>query len=137
MALSKRKYEMKSCGHHGYMETAPHCHEFWANLSYRTDTTNSLRTGGDFRTQKLPKTFKIVKTYMYWHDHSLESSWGALSDGTISFQPFNNFRGKSIFWIFLKKPQSLMRFALKWTLIWSLSCASSYSIHTDVRPRCL
>jgi hypothetical protein len=28
MALSKRKYEMKSCGHHGYMETAPHCHEF-------------------------------------------------------------------------------------------------------------
>jgi hypothetical protein len=37
----------------------------------------------------LPKKFKIVKTY--WHDHSLESSWGALSDGAISFliQPFS------------------------------------------------
>jgi hypothetical protein len=38
---------------------------------------------------KLPENFKIVGTY--WHDHSLESSWGALSDGTISFfiQPFS------------------------------------------------
>jgi hypothetical protein len=35
------------------------------------------------RTQKLAQKFKIVKTY--WHDHSLESSWKALSDGTISF----------------------------------------------------
>jgi hypothetical protein len=34
------------------------------------------------RTQKLPKTFRIVETYR--HDHSLESSGGALSDGTIS-----------------------------------------------------
>jgi hypothetical protein len=33
-------------------------------------------------TQKLPKV-KIVETY--WHDLSLESSWGALSDGNISF----------------------------------------------------
>jgi hypothetical protein len=33
-------------------------------------------------THKLPKKFKIIKTY--WHDHSLESSWVALSDGTIS-----------------------------------------------------
>jgi hypothetical protein len=32
-------------------------------------------------TQILPKITKIVATY--WHDHSLESSWGAL--GTISF----------------------------------------------------
>jgi hypothetical protein len=32
--------------------------------------------------KKLPKTSKIVETY--WHDHSLESSWEALSDGTIS-----------------------------------------------------
>jgi hypothetical protein len=31
-------------------------------------------------TQKLSKN-KIIETY--WHDHSLESSWGALSDGTI------------------------------------------------------
>jgi hypothetical protein len=29
-----------------------------------------------------PKNVKIVKTY--WHDHSLESSWGALSDGTVN-----------------------------------------------------
>jgi hypothetical protein len=35
------------------------------------------------RTQKLPQTFKIVKTY--GHDHSLRSSWGPLSDGSISF----------------------------------------------------
>jgi hypothetical protein len=35
------------------------------------------------RTQKLPKEIQIVKTY--WHDHSLESSWVALSDGTITF----------------------------------------------------
>jgi hypothetical protein len=36
-----------------------------------------------------PKIFKIVETY--WHDHSLENSWGALSDGTIRFsiQPFS------------------------------------------------
>jgi hypothetical protein len=27
--------------------------------------------------------FKIVGTY--WHDHSLEHTWGALSNGTISF----------------------------------------------------
>jgi hypothetical protein len=31
--------------------------------------------------QKLPKHFRIVGTY--WHDYSLESSWGALSDGSI------------------------------------------------------
>jgi hypothetical protein len=33
------------------------------------------------RTQKLQKKFKIVETY--WCDHSLESSWGALSDGNV------------------------------------------------------
>jgi hypothetical protein len=40
-------------------------------------------------TQKLPPKFKIVKTH--WQDHSLGSSWGALSDNTISFpiQPFS------------------------------------------------
>jgi hypothetical protein len=38
--------------------------------------------------QKLQKKIEIVETY--WHDHSLESAWGAPSDGTISFliQPF-------------------------------------------------
>jgi hypothetical protein len=42
-------------------------------------------------TQKLPKQFRIVVTY--WHDHSLESSWGELSDRTISFsiKPFSDF----------------------------------------------
>jgi hypothetical protein len=46
----------------------------------------SVTKGG---TQKLSKTFNIVETY--WRDHSLESSGGALSDGTISFliQPFS------------------------------------------------
>jgi hypothetical protein len=44
------------------------------------------------RTQKLP----------YWRDHSLESTWGALSDGAISFV-IQSFPGKKfIFWIFLK-----------------------------------
>jgi hypothetical protein len=51
-----------------------------------------LRTDGDFchegGTQKLPPKFKIVEAY--WHDHSLESSWGALSDGTIC--PFSACR---------------------------------------------
>jgi hypothetical protein len=33
-------------------------------------------------THKLPQKYKIVETF--WHDHSLESCWGALfSDGTI------------------------------------------------------
>jgi hypothetical protein len=51
-------------------------------------------------TQKLHKKIKIVETY--WHDHSLESSRGALSDFTIfSIQPFSG--EKCIFWIFLKK----------------------------------
>jgi hypothetical protein len=30
---------------------------------------------------KLPKQVKVVERY--YHDHSLESSWGAISDGTI------------------------------------------------------
>jgi hypothetical protein len=47
----------------------------------------------------LAKTFQIVETH--WHDHSLENSWEALSDGTISFsiQPSE----KCIFWNFRKK----------------------------------
>jgi hypothetical protein len=49
-------------------------------------------------TQKLAKEFRIVETY--WHDHSFERFWGALSDGTISFsiQPFSG--EKCIFWYF-------------------------------------
>jgi hypothetical protein len=37
----------------------------------------SVTEGG---TQKLPKAFKIIETYC--QEHSLESSGGALSDGT-------------------------------------------------------
>jgi hypothetical protein len=50
---------------------------------------------------KLPQKFKIVETY--WHDHSLESYWGAFSDGTISFRfnflrnnPFSEFFSKNL-----------------------------------------
>jgi hypothetical protein len=46
----------------------------------------SVTKGG---TQKLLNIFMIVK--IYWHDHSLDSSLGALFDGDISFpiQPFS------------------------------------------------
>jgi hypothetical protein len=49
--------------------------------------------------QKLSKNCKIAKTY--GQDNSLESPWGSLYDGTISFsiQPISE--------IFSKKPQSL------------------------------
>jgi hypothetical protein len=50
-------------------------------------------------TQILPKTFTIVETYS--HDHSLESSWGALSDGTISFS-IQLFLGESAFYELLR-----------------------------------
>jgi hypothetical protein len=50
-------------------------------------------------TQKFPKQFKIVKTY--GHDHSLESSRGALSDGTTSFS--SNFWEKMHFLNFSQK----------------------------------
>jgi hypothetical protein len=74
---------------------------------------NPLRTDGNFCHQQgqdseiAQKIFKIVKTY--WHDHSLESSWEALSDGTISFFYFpilGVLGGKWIFWICPLKPQS-------------------------------
>jgi hypothetical protein len=46
---------------------------------------NSLRTDGDFchrgRHTEIAKIFTLVETYR--HDHSLGSSRGALSDGTI------------------------------------------------------
>jgi hypothetical protein len=47
----------------------------------------SVTKGG---TQKLPKKFKIVETYR--QDHSLESSRGTLSDGSI-FR-LNSFLGE-------------------------------------------
>jgi hypothetical protein len=56
-------------------------------------------------TQKLPQKFKIVETY--WHDHSLESCWGGLSDGTISFSIHSFFWEKMHFLNFSEKPQSL------------------------------
>jgi hypothetical protein len=68
-------------------------------LTFQGQLVTSVTKGG---TQKFPQKFKIVGTY--WHD-LLGSSWGALSDGTISFSI--RFLGKRIFWIFLKKPQSL------------------------------
>jgi hypothetical protein len=46
----------------------------------------SVTKGG---TQKLPKIFKIVETYL--HDHSLESSWGALRFSIQSFSGVNAF----------------------------------------------
>jgi hypothetical protein len=50
-----------------------------------TSVTNMTKGG----MQKLPKKFKTVETN--WHDHSLESFWGALSDGSISFWIFTVF----------------------------------------------
>jgi hypothetical protein len=53
------------------------------------------------RTQKLPKIFKIVE--IYWHNHSLKSSWGALSD-------VNHFLGENVFSEFFSKNLSLKNF---------------------------
>jgi hypothetical protein len=60
----------------------------------------SVTKGG---TQKLPQKIKIVETYC--HDHSLESSRGALSDGTNSFSTI--FEGEIHFLNFSKKPSVL------------------------------
>jgi hypothetical protein len=49
----------------------------------------SVTKGG--RDTESAKEFKIVETY--WHDHSLESSGGVLSVGTISFYHFTIFGG--------------------------------------------
>jgi hypothetical protein len=54
-------------------------------------------------TQKLPKICKTVDTYRY--DHSLESSWGALSDRTVSFSI--QFEGTMHFLNFSQKPSVL------------------------------
>jgi hypothetical protein len=60
----------------------------------------SVTKGG---TQKMPKISKIVKRY--WHDHSLESSWGALSDGTIYILLIQPFGENTFSEFFSKKPQ--------------------------------
>jgi hypothetical protein len=85
------------------------------------------------RAQKLHQKCKIVETYR--HDHSLESSWRALSAGTISFliQPF--FGGKYIFWIFLKKnllksKKNHLRFHFYFWWCWKAEGGSfRYSVH--------
>jgi hypothetical protein len=58
----------------------------------------SVAKGGK---HKLPKNIKIVETY--WHDHSLQSTWGALYGGTIIYFIFGE---KYIFWIYLKSLSS-------------------------------
>jgi hypothetical protein len=84
-------------------------HQKQSECKNNSTKVNAIAKGG---TQKLPQKFKIVE--IYWHDHSLERSWGALSDGTISFsiQPFSG--GQYIFWIFLKKRQSLKKKVLQY-----------------------
>jgi hypothetical protein len=52
------------------------------------------------KIQKLAKKFKIVETY--WLEHSLESSWWALSEGTISFS-IQLFPGENAFSEFFSK----------------------------------
>jgi hypothetical protein len=64
----------------------------------------SITDPGGRGSESAPPKIKIVETYR--HYHSLESSWGALSDGTISFP--NHFWGKNHFlFLFLKKPHFL------------------------------
>jgi hypothetical protein len=60
----------------------------FTKLHIASPVINSSRTDGDFcqrrrDTEIAPKIFKIVETYR--HDHSLESSRRAFSDGIISF----------------------------------------------------
>jgi hypothetical protein len=76
------------------------------------------------RTQKLPKKFKIIETY--WHDPSLERSWGAPYDGTISFsfsiQPFSG-RKK------ISQKTSVLNKELN-----GINCMSSKMIQSDKIP---
>jgi hypothetical protein len=66
------------------------------------------RTDGDFchRGRDTEIAQKNLRLLHYWHDHSLESSQGAVSDGTISFS-IHILGDWCVFWIFLKKSQSL------------------------------
>jgi hypothetical protein len=59
--------------------------------------SSPLWTDGDFCHQGQDTEFaqnKIVEKY--WHDHSSESSWEAISDGTISFS-IQSFLGENAF----------------------------------------
>jgi hypothetical protein len=58
------------------------------------------------RTQKLTKKFKIVETY--WHDHSLESSWGARFYGTIS-SSFQLFLGGKMHFLNFSQTSSVLK----------------------------
>jgi hypothetical protein len=73
----------------------------WPNLQVQTVWRKLALTGGNRGTQKLAR---LSESYL--HDHSLESSWGALSEGTIVFDS-TIFEGKCVFSLFLKKTQSL------------------------------
>jgi hypothetical protein len=50
---------------------------------------------------EIAQNIEIVE--IYWHDHSLESSGGTLTDGPISFFLFYHFWGKMHFLNFLSK----------------------------------
>jgi hypothetical protein len=83
-------------------------HSFWnrpINRMLNHDSSYGLMvtsvTKG--RTEKLPKTVQIVETYC--HDHSLESTWEALSDGTISFSILPSSGNAFSDFYFLKQPQ--------------------------------
>jgi hypothetical protein len=66
----------------------------------QNEPTLEFWSGSEQRFPSFADSLKIVETY--WHDHSLESSRRALSDGTIIFsiQPF-------ICWFFSLKKSSL------------------------------
>jgi hypothetical protein len=63
---------------------------------------------------------RFIETY--WHDHSLESYWGALSDATICFFDPIISGGKIHFLNFSQKPLSFRvnQDSLWGTLVWSL-----------------
>jgi hypothetical protein len=89
------------------------------------------------------KKFKIVETY--WHYHSLESSWGALSDGTIMDSPIS--RGKmhflhfSLFFLLrLLQGECRKQFCLSWlprAVDFKVSCSQipRVCLHRDSNPR--
>jgi hypothetical protein len=68
----------------------------------------SVTKGG---IEKLPKKFKIdERKKRYWPDHSLERSWGALSDDNISFSiQLFSMKKNQFFEFFAKKTPSLKR----------------------------
>jgi hypothetical protein len=78
-----------------YVTSWPVLHQYFLESRLGMIHISSLRTDDWWLLspragrRNCSKTFNIVE--IYWHDHSLESSWGALSVGTISFltQPFS------------------------------------------------